>query len=128
MANLLAVGQAWLTEKLKTYAGESVLYKRGDDNVAITAVLGRSQGEVVDGDGSAQLKWTDADFLLAAADLVLIGERTTPRAGDQVLRTMAGKVYTFEVGALPGLDVWNWADEHRTRMRVRTKQVKVEDA
>jgi hypothetical protein len=46
-----------------------------------------------------RMEWTDRDFLIQAADLVVGTETITPQRGDQVKETVGSIVTTYEVAA-----------------------------
>ena len=121
--DLLEVGAKWLTGKLKDHASRAVLYQRGDEQVSLQATIGRTLLKLDDGSGGVRMEWTDRDFLIPAADLVLGGSVTLPRRGDRI-REMAGDgELVYEVLAPGGEPPWRWSDHHRQRLRIHTKQI-----
>lgn len=126
MANKLRTGMDWLNRKLKQHAGESLVYSRGVHSVTLTAPLGKTLLSLSDGRGGNRLEWTDADFLITAADLVLEGEQVTPERGDKIRWVSGGDTLVFEVMANGGEPPWRWSDEHRQVMRIHAKQIGVE--
>lgn len=125
MASLLQRGAEWLAGKLKdtAIAGESITYTRGGDSVTLTATPGKSLLRVMDSSGNSVVEWTDADWLISAADLILAGSTTLPERGDIITRTKGGTVYTYEVRPVESEGAWRWSDENRTIMRVHTKEI-----
>ena len=123
MPNLLEVGSQWLAGKLKEFASKSVLYRRGSQEVPVSATVGRTLLKLQDGFGGVRMEWTDRDFLIAAADLVLNGTRVLPERGDQIRETLGSRTFVYEVMA-PGQEPpWRWSDEFRVLLRIHTKQV-----
>jgi len=110
-----------LATTVKAAAGETVTYRRGVLFVEITAVPGRKRQSVVT-DESAIMTADQLDFLVEPADLVLDGEQTLPRRGDQIVRTVGTKTYTYAVRVDGSLDAHD-TDPLTTALRIRTKLV-----
>jgi hypothetical protein len=126
MPDLLRAGSDWLAEMLKEHASRSVAYRRGADEVLVQATIGRTLLKLDDGYGGVRMEWTDRDFLIHAADLVLGDSPTLPERGDVIRETQGGKVFVYEVMA-PGKEpAWRWSDVFRKVLRVHAKQVGVE--
>lgn len=123
MPDLLQTGQEWLADQLKTHASREVVYVRGGEQVVVRATIGRTLLKLDDGHGGVRIEWTDRDFLILAADLVLSGAPATPRRGDQIRETVGAVTQIFEVMA-PGQEPpWRWSDPFRTLLRIHTKHV-----
>ena len=123
MPNLLESGSQWLAGKLKAFAAKSVVYRRGNADVTVSATVGRTLLKLQDGMGGVRMEWTDRDFLIAAADLVLAGTPVLPERGDQIRETQGSRTFVYEVMA-PGQEPpWRWSDEFRVLLRIHTKQV-----
>jgi hypothetical protein len=126
MPDLLRTGSDWLAEMLKEHASRPVVYRRGTDEVVVQATIGRTLLKLDDGYGGVRMEWTDRDFLIHAADLVLGGNPTLPERGDLIRETQGGKVFVYEMMA-PGKEpAWRWSDVFRKVLRVHAKQVGVE--
>jgi len=123
MGDLLDDGLAWLAEQLKAHASRTVVYRRGTSEVTVQALVGRTLLKLDDGYGGVRMEWTDRDFVIAADDLVLGGEKTLPQRGDQVRETVDGKALVYEVLAPGSEPEWRWSDPHRRLLRIHTKQV-----
>ena len=122
MNHLLHWGQQWLNSQLKQHASRTVDYKRGASSITVQATIGRTLLKLDDGYGGIQMQWTDRDYLIAAADLVLDGLPTLPQRGDKIYETQNGLTYVYEVLA-PGQEpVWKWSDLYRSLFRIHTKQ------
>ena len=126
MGDMLDSGLGWLAEKLKAHASRQVVYRRGADEVTVQAIIGRTLLKLDDGYGGVRMEWTDRDFVIAADDLVLGGEKTLPQRGDQVRETVDGQTLVYEVLAPGSEPEWRWSDPHRRLLRIHTKQVGVE--
>jgi hypothetical protein len=128
MSDLLQTGTEWLADQLKTHASRQVVYRRGADEVAVQTTVGRTLLKLGDDYGGVRMEWTDRDFLIHAADLVLGGTVVLPERGDQIRETQGTKTFVYEVMA-PGKEPpWRWSDPHRKMLRIHTKQIGVEEA
>jgi hypothetical protein len=126
MPDLLRTSSDWLAEMLKEHASRSVVYRRGAEAVAVQATIGRTLLKLDDGYGGVRMEWTDRDFLIQSADLVLGGNAVLPERGDVIRETQGGKTFVYEVMA-PGKEpAWRWSDVFRKVLRVHAKQVGVE--
>jgi hypothetical protein len=112
MGNLLAQGAAWLEQQRTIHLTSNVMYVRGDVQVAVPATIGRTKYEADDGH-VVRVEFTDRDFLILAADLVLTGQPSEPQRGD-VIREGNRE---FEV-----LD-WRYSDPYRVTLRITTTVV-----
>jgi hypothetical protein len=126
MPDLLQTGSDWLADQLKTHASRPLVYRRGAQQVAVQATVGRTLLKLDDGFGSVRMEWTDRDFLIHAADLVLGGSATLPERGDVIRETQGTTTFVYEVMA-PGKEPpWRWSDVFRKVLRIHTKQVGTE--
>jgi hypothetical protein len=126
MPDLLQTGSDWLADQLKEHVSRPVVYRRGADEVAVQATIGRTLLKLDDGYGGVRMEWTDRDFLIQAADLVLGAGAVLPERGDKVRETVGSKTFVYEVMA-PGKEPpWRWSDVYRKLLRIHTKQVGVE--
>ena len=123
MADLLEAGQQWLAEQLQEHASRSVVYHRGADNIAVQATIGRTLLKLDDGYGGVRMQWTDRDFLIPAADLVLNGSTVTPERGDRITETVGLNTSVFEVMAYGGEPPWRHSDPFGRLLRIHTKFV-----
>jgi hypothetical protein len=126
MPDLLRTGSDWLAEMLKGHASRLVVYRRGVQQVAVQATVGRTLLKLADEYGGVRMEWTDRDFLIHATDLVLAGNPTLPERGDIIRETQGGKVFVYEVMAPGGEPPWRWSDVYRKVLRIHAKQVGVE--
>jgi hypothetical protein len=117
--DLLALGTSWLAGQLSAHASRPVSYARGAHSVALDATLGRTLFKLDDGEGGILMEWSDRDFLIPGAMLVLAGQPSTPARGDTI--TLDGR--TYEVLAPGGEPPWRWSDPHRVLLRVHTKLI-----
>ncbi len=126
MQDLLRDGQAWLANELHEHMASEVTYRRGTDEVTVRATIGRTLLKLSDGYGGARMVWTDRDFLIRAADLVLAGSPSQPQRGDQIREVVGAETLVYEVLA-PGEETpWRWSDPHRHVLRIHTKHIGTE--
>jgi hypothetical protein len=126
MADMLRDGQEWLANQLKTHASSTVVYVRGANQRSVSATIGRTLLKLEDGYGGVHMQWTDRDFLIQPADLVIAGLQVLPERGDTIRETQNGKVYIYEVMAPGSEPHWRWSDPHRRLLRIHTKQIGIE--
>jgi hypothetical protein len=69
------------------------------------------------------MEWTDMDFLIAAADLMLDGQPLIPTRGDTILVTAGESVETYEVLPYGNEPAWRWADPHQSILRIHGKHI-----
>jgi hypothetical protein len=112
MPDLLAQGAAWLEQQRTRHLTTTVTYVRNDVQIAVPATIGRTKYEADDGH-VVQVEYTDRDYLILTADLVLGGQVSEPQRGDLILEGTR----EFEV-----LD-WRYSDPYRNTLRITTKHV-----
>lgn len=119
MPDMLQDGVTWLAGKLKAYVSQSVTYSRpGSGSVVIVATPGQTMFRTGD-DRVSRVEWSDADFIVTAADLVLASAVVVPKTGDRI--TWGAKV--FEVQPTNGEQVYRNHDEYGITLRIHTKRV-----
>jgi hypothetical protein len=96
-----------------------VTYARGLITAVVKATVGRTEYETDDGQ-VVRTEYTDRDFLISVADLVLGGSPTLPDEGDQIRETQGTSVLIFEVMG------WRYSDPYRRTFRIETKHVGTE--
>lgn len=124
--DVMARGMAWLTGQLQAHASQPVVYQRGNAKVALCATFGRKLLKLDDGEGGIRMEWTDRDFLIPAASLVIGGGAVLPKRGDLVRVAAGAEVLVYEVGAPGGEPPWTWSDPFRRMLRIHAKQVGTE--
>jgi len=125
VADVLAVGAAWLEARRRESLARAVTYCRGADSVELAATVGRSEHEELTADGLVVTHRT-RDFLVAAAELILGGEAAAPAAGDRIREDAGGETAVYEVLSVGGRPCWRYEDAHRNTVRVHTKHVATE--
>lgn len=121
MGDLLRSGLAWLSDQLHAHASRPITYRRGAQQVALQATLGRKDFEADTHEG--RLYFRANDFLVRSADLVLGGQSTRPERGDRIDVDFDGSIATFEVLAHDGIPPWEYSDPHQQTLRIHTKKV-----
>lgn len=116
MADLLEQGSRWLEVQRTKHCTRDVTYVRGVDSVVVKATIGRTQYETDDGH-AVRVDFTERDFLILAAELVLAGVPTTPEPGDRIRESRDGQTLVFEVIN------WRYSDLYRQTFRIETKHV-----
>ena len=119
MPDLLHFGMDWLADKLREHVARQVMYRRGADEIPVSATIGRTLMKLADGEGGVRMEWTDRDFLIRADLLVIAGNRITPERGDRLIDD--GKVH--EVMAPGGEPPWRVSDPFGVMLRIHTKFV-----
>jgi hypothetical protein len=115
VADLLAQGASWLTAQLKTAAGSTVTYTRGNESAEIVATIGRSNFEAANQNGVIE-QWESRDYLVSAADLPF----GLPERGDEIIESQGGSIVTYEVTSPRGVPEWHYGDAFRSIIRVHT--------
>jgi len=129
MANLLEQGSRWLSQQMKSHAGSEVTYRRGAVSVTLTAVIGRTDFEVIEQETASLVRALSRDYLIDAVDLVLASAQVLPERGDTIEEvSQDNKRRTYEVASpAPRTAHYKWSDPHHEKLRIHTKLVKVED-
>lgn len=128
MADLLKIGSDWLAAQFKAFASQTVTYVRGDSTVSVSATVGRTLLKLSDETGGVRMEWTDRDYLIQAAELVIGGVPIEPRQGDKIRETVGTTVNVYEVLAPGNEPVWRWSDGYGKVRRIHAKHVDTEEA
>lgn len=123
--NLMERAAARLDQRHRGWASSPVVYSRGLAQCELQASIGSTAFNRTDASGLA-ITDEHRDFIVAAADLVLAGERIEPAAGDQVRQIIAGAVHVFEVMAPAGEPVFRYSDPSRITLRIHSKRIDTE--
>jgi hypothetical protein len=127
--NLTIGAEAWLASMLQAHASHPVIYRRGNDEIALCATFDRTLLKLTDELGGVKVERTDRDFIIPVASLVIDGTPILPKRDDEIIHDDGVNVHTFK--ALPyGPDEpqWTWHGMHRKMVRVRTKRISTEPA
>jgi hypothetical protein len=120
MGDLLDKGSAWLESQRTLHMTRDVTYARGIITAVVKATIGRTEYETDDGQ-VVRTEFTDRDFLISVADLILNGTATLPEEGDQIREVQGSSVLIFEVMG------WRYSDPYRRTFRLETKHVGTEN-
>ncbi len=97
MKDFLGVGARWLEKKREEFLTIPVLYRRGTQEVQVTATVGRTIFKLQTGIGVVE-HVEARDYLISTA---LLADFGTPKSGDRIVEERSGKRFTAEVMA-PG--------------------------
>ena len=86
MADMLEQCARWLDDQRHQHMTRSVSYTRGSSTIEVQATIGRTEFEQADDFGIVH-KVESRDYLIRTADLVLDGQPTLPKRGDQIRET-----------------------------------------
>jgi hypothetical protein len=115
-----------LADQLKQHASKPVVYGRGIEQVPVQATVGRTLLKLDDGYGGVRMEWTDRDFLIQTADLILGAALVTPERGDRIRETVGANTSVYEVMAYGGEPPWRFSDPFGKLLRIHTKFIGVE--
>lgn len=119
MTNYFQRADAFIRKKRKQIASVEVIYVRGEEELPVSATLGRSAHEQEPSDDGPNVMFESEDFLIDVADLVSLG---LPRSGDEVRYLgVSGEYLTYAI--LPsGTDAfYRYADSSRSVYRLHAK-------
>jgi len=119
MSNIFGQSAAFLSAKRHSAMTETVVYKRGSDEVSILATVGRAADQDQELDGFV-LDAERVDFILRAEDLVLDSQLTEPQEGDEIEFNNGTTTRTYEVRPDGSESVFKYCDEHGIDIRVHT--------
>ena len=111
----------------KAIFGSTVTYSRGSGSVTLTARAASTRATVADEQGF-EFGTVIRDWIIDVADLVIATVAITPRRGDTIAVTAAGKIYTYEVLPVGGEETHRFTDSSSNRWRIHTKLKSSEDA
>ena len=122
MADLLKTGSDWLEGMRVAHASRTVTYYRGVNYVEVQATPGETTFEV-DTEGGTIERIESRDFLILAANLILLGMETLPHRGDRVKEPAGagGSVLVYEVMSPGDGPPWRYSDTYRKTLRLHTK-------
>ena len=122
MANLLQTGTSWLADQLKAHASQQVIYVRGNQQVEVSATIGRTEFEIDDGSGIVQ-RLISRDYLIQATDLILAGNQVIPQPGDLIRETQGSSVMVYEVMTPGNEQHYRYSDPFGKLLRIHSKHV-----
>lgn len=121
---MLQTGSAWLADQMIEHCSGLITYEQAGQQVTLSAVFGRTMLKLADEVTGFRIVWTDRDFIVRAADLVLNGVAVLPARGDRIAEVSNGVAWTFDVLAPGDEPHWRWSDPERTMLRIHGKLVR----
>ena len=125
MADMLEQGASWLDDQRHQHMTRTVSYVRGSSTVEVQATIGRTIFEQADEFGIVT-KTESRDYLIRRADLVLDGQSTLPKRGDQIRETDGETTFVYEVLSPGDESVFRYSDPYRKALRIHTKHIATE--
>ena len=125
MADMLEQGASWLDGQRHQHMTRSVSYARGSSTVEVQATIGRTEFEQTDEYGIVH-KVESRDYLIRTADLVLDGQPTLPKRGDQIRESDGTTTFVYEVLSPGDEPVFRYSDPYRKALRIHTKHIATE--
>ena len=122
MADMLEQGASWLDDQRHQHMTRSVTYARVTSTVDVQATIGRTVFEQADEYGIVT-KTESRDYLIRTADLVLDGQPTLPKRGDQIRETDGSSTFVYEVLSPGDEPVFRYSDPYRKALRIHTKHI-----
>jgi hypothetical protein len=107
-----------MNKSLKSVAGITGTYTRGQASVSVTVVPGRTQAEVAQ--GALMVKLDVRDWIVRASELVLANAQAEPKPGDRL--SVNGRLYEV-MQRSTGVPPWQWSDPYNQVYRIHTKDV-----
>jgi hypothetical protein len=126
MPDMLRDGLAFLTAQLAANASQEATYSDGASSATVRVMLGSKLLRLFDDVGASRLEWTDMDFLIPAADLILGGLHSLPTRGHTISIVIAENLEVFEVAPYENDPPWRWSDPNETMFRVHTKHIETQ--
>jgi len=125
MADMLEQGAGWLDNQRHQHMTRPVSYARGSSTVEVQATIGRTEFEQADDFGIVH-KIESRDYLIRTIDLVLDGQSTLPKQGDQIRETVGETTFVYEVLSPGDEPVFRYSDPYRKALRIHTKHIAME--
>jgi len=120
--NILAWASSWLQGKRHDHAAQTIIYRRGAQQVSLRATIGQTEFMRND-EAGASIMAVSRDFLVRADDLMVDGAIGRPQAGDRILESAPAGQIIHEVAAPGDEPVWRWSDTWRLTLRIHTVEV-----
>ena len=122
MPDVMANANAWLQAQRHATLSSDIVYRRGAQDLELTATIGRTlfESETVSG---TRLVTESRDYIVRSADLLaLVGATQLPEVGDVIRETQGAIVYSYEVLPFgPQDEHWRYCDPQRLAVRIHTK-------
>jgi hypothetical protein len=121
--DMIARGQKWLAEKVTAHASRTILYRRGESQIAILAAIGTTYVSQFAGDGLS-VKVEVRDYLVDVDLLRIDDELIEPRRTDKIIEVIDGFAHHFEVLPIGEEREWRYSDPYRNKFRIHTKSTR----
>lgn len=108
--------------RLKKLASATILYRRGQATVELSAAIAQSARSYQSGDGVYN-RIVARDYLVAASALILGAVTVLPENGDLIRETIGGDVQHYRVAPLGDEPCWSYLDPQQTVLRIHTVRV-----
>lgn len=114
--------------RVQAQAGETVALRRAEYTTEdVTAVVGSTRFEQTGSDG-LRVRVRIRDYLIDASDYAINGAAVEPQSGDEILQTLGGATRIFEVASPGGAEPpWRYSDQERTRYRIHTRDMGIDE-
>ncbi len=100
--------------------GIEIVYRRGDDDLPLSATLGRSTWQLENG-SAGLVVFESRDYLIDAAGLQLRGAPLIPQRHDKIVEGC----FVYGVLDEASIPAWRYSDPFRLQIRVHTKLLQV---
>ncbi len=118
MANLLDTGRAWLAQKMRDHASDSLVYERAGSSITIKGTWVRVDREVAEGT-DFRLQNELRDCLISATELTM----GPPLVGDKITEVKDGQTRVYECLPLADTQHWQWLGNGEQMYRVHFKRI-----
>lgn len=121
MANYLELGARILLDRMKSYAGVSITYRRGSNLYHLTAVPARVVTDQAT-DSGVVMREVSRDFIISVSDLKYLNP-PHPQRGDEIVQLGDDESWVFIVtGEATATSHYEEADSYGKAWRVHTKR------
>lgn len=114
MSDMLSDGVNWLLDTLEAYVSRTVTFRRASSSAEITVILGRSEWEQVQSDGST-IRMITRDYIFNGEEIPNFG---IPQRGDEIVDS-DGVYQILPTGSLQCL---RYLDTRQIGLRIHTKK------
>ena len=114
MSDMLSDGVKWLLNTLEAYVSRTVTFRRGATSAEITVILGRSEWEQQQSDGST-IRMITRDYIYNGAELPTFG---LPQRGDEIVDEDGA----YQILPTAGMQCVRYLDTRQLGLRMHTKK------
>jgi len=120
MMTLIEKGEATRSRLLGQDASVSIVYRRGEEAVELSATVGQTEYEQPGQVGD--VLFTSRDYMVDRDLLIISSGRTVPQKGDRIWQRQGGTTLIHEV-MTPGTGMQCYEPSGETRWRIHTKEL-----